>query len=226
MFKWFKKKKEKRDSEILKTDTKEPSSIWYEVGDKDNPFNKKVLDVSDYTRNTMAFTKSKAIALKFNELRNSIGKELIDFDTSEFDQVSTNLEYPHNGKQLEGIAFKADSMDCKWDIYAYNDYLFFSRSWDGILIYKAKFSISENSLVISEIRFDNMFTGTEAENDVHFLINSHAMNQAFPHMIPKELTSESEIEQWSFVKFGNRAYYATYDSVVDARYTAQWLSEN
>jgi hypothetical protein len=217
MFKWFKRKKRKSESqsELLKTDSNQHSFRWLELGDDDNPFNKKVLDVSSYTRTTMAFTKEKSIAEKYNELRISLGKELIDFDTSNFDKTSVNLEYPHNGEKLEGIAFKADSMDCKWDIYAYNCFLFFSRSWDGELVYKAKYNITSDKIVISEILFNNFSTDNEAKNDVHFLIKSHAIGQTFPHLIPNELGTESEIAQWSFVKFGNRAYYATFDNVID-----------
>jgi hypothetical protein len=163
----------------------------------------------------MAFTKEKSIAEKYNELRSSLGKEFIGFDTSDFNKTLVNLEYPHKGEKLEGIAFKADSMDCKWDIYAYNDFLFFSRSWDGELIYKAKYDITSDKIVISEILFNNISSDNEAKNDVHFLIKSHAIGQAFPHLIPNELKTESEIAQWSFVKFGNRAYYATYDDIID-----------
>ncbi|WP_420552252.1 hypothetical protein [Tenacibaculum aiptasiae] len=209
------KKKRKSDNEFLKTESNQHSFCWLEVGEKDNPFNKKILDISSYTQTTMAFTKEKLIAEKYNELRSSFGKELIDFDTSNFDKISTNLTYPHNGSKLEGIAFKADSMDCKWDIYAYNNFLFFSRSWDGQLIYKAKYSIDTNKLVITEILFDNQITKREAENDVHFLLKSHAIGQAFPHLIPEELKSDLEIAQWSFVKFGNRAYYASYEEIID-----------
>lgn len=215
MFNWFKKNKRKGESEFLKTNSQEYSFRWFELDDSDNPFNKKVLDVSSYTRTTMAFTKEKTVAEKYNELRKSLGKELIEFDTSDFDKTSTNLQYPHNGDKLEGIAFKSDSMDCKWDIYAYDSYLLFSRSWDGQLVYKAKYLISSDKLTISEILFDNYLSKDEAINDVHFLIKTHAIGQAFPHLIPKELKTESEIAQWSFTKFGNRAYYACYDDITD-----------
>ena len=215
MFKWFKRKKLKSESEFLKTKSDEYSFRWLELGDDDNPFNKKVLDISSYTSTTMAFTTEKEIAEKYTELRSSLGKELIGFDTSNFKKTHANLEYLHSGEQLEGVAFKADSMDCKWDIYAYDNYLFFSRSWDGKLIYKASYTITSDKILISEILFNDSYSDDEAKNDVHFLIKSHATGQVFPHTIPKELTSDSEIAQWSFVKFGNRAYYACYDNIID-----------
>ena len=215
--KWFNRKKRKpeSESELLKIDSNQYSFRWLELGENDNPFNKKVLDVSSYTRTTMAFTTEKLIAEKYNELRGSLGKELIDFDTSNFNKTTANLEYPHSGEKLEEIAFKADSMDCKWDIYAYNDFFFFSRSWDGELIYKARYNITRNKIVIPEIFFNNFSSDNEAKNDVHFLMKSHAIGQAFPHLIPNKLKTESEIAQWSFVKFGNRAYYATYEDIID-----------
>ena len=55
------------------------------------------------------------------------------------------------------------------------------------------------------------------ENDVHFLMKSHATGQPFPHRVPKELTDEKEIAVWSFHRFGNRACYATYDEILDTK---------
>ncbi|SHJ28306.1 hypothetical protein [Aquimarina spongiae] len=222
MLNWFKKnKKPKSESEVLKTNSDEYSFRWFEEEDPDNPFNKRILDISPYTTTAMAFTKEKAVAEKYNELRASLGKELIEIDTSGFDTTSANLQYPHNGEQLEGIAFKADSMDCKWDIYAYDNYLFFSRSWDGRLVYKAKYTITTEKISIPEIQFENDLSKKEAINDVHFLIKTHAVGQAFPHMIPKDIKTEAQIAQWSFSKFGNRAYYACYDDITDTLITSK-----
>lgn len=218
MFSWFKKKNKKTTSQSPSTNSNEYSFRWYEAN-KDNPFNVKVLDVRSYTQTILAFTKFQEVAEKFNDLRQSLGEELIDVNTTSFDTTSTHLEYPHNGEHLEGIVFKADSMDCKWDIYAYENYFFFSRSWDGELVYKAKYTIQEDKIIISEISFWNHSDANEAINDVHFLIKSHAIGQVFPHKIPDELKSDQKIAQWSFVKFGNRACYASYDDITNVEVT-------
>ena len=55
-------------------------------------------------------------------------------------KVPTALEFPHSGAALEGIIFKADSMEVKWDIYIYDWLFLFARSWTGDLYYRAVFS--------------------------------------------------------------------------------------
>ena len=60
--KWFKRqKKSKSKSKLLKTDSNQHSFRWLELGGNDNPFNKKVLDISYYIKTTMALVKKESI---------------------------------------------------------------------------------------------------------------------------------------------------------------------
>lgn len=143
-----------------------------------------------------------------------MGDEYIGMSVNDSIVSPVNLVYPHNGAALEGVVFKADSMDCKWDIYAYNNYFYFTRSWTGELRFRAHFEITSDSIIIDAIEHGKTDTINDAASDVHFLLMSHAMGRPFPHKV-LPLANEKDIAQYSFSLFGNRACYACYDDVTD-----------
>lgn len=116
MFGWLKKKPTKlSESEVLQRGGNFRFQ-WHEIGEG-NPFNKRILDIRSCTLSMIATTSKKEVAEKFTSLRTSVGDEYIGTDVSSSKLTGTNLTYPHNGASLRGVVFKADSMDCKWDIY-------------------------------------------------------------------------------------------------------------
>lgn len=52
-----------------------------------------------------------------------------------------DLKVPGSGKIPEGIIYESQDMSEKWDVFFYGRYLYFTRSWTGELIYKAKTEI-------------------------------------------------------------------------------------
>ncbi|MDU1904273.1 MAG: hypothetical protein E6772_05760 [Dysgonomonas sp.] len=194
---------------------------WHEIGEG-NPFNKKILDVRPLTWNVLAFTKDKEVAETYNRLRNSTGREYIGSNIPENIISEINIEYPHNGTSLEGIVFKADSMDCKWDIYIYDNIFYFTRSWTGDLVYKAYVTISEDKLMIYKIEFSpDTWNENIAKNDIHFLLKTHAMGQVLPHKVPDYLQTDMDIALYSFKQFGNKGCYACFDDITDTIITVQ-----
>lgn len=214
MINWFRKKKHKKESEKQIEKSDDYNFKWYDIGD-DNPFNKRILDIRSFTGTMVATTSDKKVAEKYNSLRNSIGEEYKGKTIPNSSKSTIKLEYPHNGTELKGIAFKAESMDCKWDIYVYDNFFYFTRSWTGDLVYKVKAEILKDKIKLVEIEHNDEINSVEAENNVHFLIMTHAVGQPFPHTVPKDMINEKDIAIWSFGQFGNRACYATYDNIID-----------
>ncbi len=128
--------------------------------------------------------------------------------------VSVSLKYPHNGAALRGIVFKAKEMECKWDIYIYDDIFYFTRSWTGNLLFKAAAKINADSIEITTIEYPAAEDQDLSISNVHFLIMSHALGRVFPHMVPP-ISSNEDIALYSFSTFGNRACYATFDTIID-----------
>ena len=153
MMNWFKKKKQKSEPESQIEHVGNYAFKWYDLGEN-NPFNKKILDIRSFTTTILATTSDKKVAETYNLLRKSIGEEYIGKSVQNSCKTFINLEYPHNGAELKGAAFKAESMDCKWDIYVYENFLYFTRSWTGDLVYKVKAEILPDKIKLIEIEHE------------------------------------------------------------------------
>lgn len=193
---------------------------WINIGE-DNIFNKRCLDITGYTMNVTSSTKGNKFAKKFGSLRNNDGLYLKNIDTNKFSSTECSLRYPHNGESLQGVVYKADRMAIKWDIYVYDEIFYFANSWSGKLFFKAHANISDTEIKIVKIEYVNdgyVKDNPElAKNYVHFLMLSHAMGQIVPHPIPDWIDDEDMllIARISFNQFGNLAYYATKQGILD-----------
>lgn len=185
---------------------------WHDPG-PGNPFGVRLLDCRPLTWNWVATTKDPSIAQRFVRLRTSDGKDLINATISNSVRLPANLVLPHNGVALEGVVFKADSMEVKWDIYIYNSVFLFSRSWTGDLYYRALATVGPTSIRIAEIECPE----SEAElapSHVYFLLGTHAMGRALPHRLPAATPHEPmTMATLSFSLFGRFACYATFDDI-------------
>lgn len=215
MFGLFKKKqKEIKKPEVLQKEEGNFKFKWYEIGEE-NPFNKRIIDIRSFTQTMISTSSQQDVAEKYSALRRSLGKEYRGASIPHSKSVSANLKYPHDGAAVEGIVFKADAMEVKWDIYVYDDVFYFTRSWTGNLGYKVTARINADSIELLTIECSSDEDDLIVINNVHFLIMAHVLGKVYPHMIPKELESENDIALYSFSMFGKKACYATYETITD-----------
>ncbi len=185
---------------------------WYDPGD-DNPFPIRILDVRDLTGTVMAFTSDVGIAESFSAQRQTDGREYVDASIENSVMVGCDLIFPHNGDKLEGIVYKSDSMDVKWDIYIYKGVFLFVRSWTGQLQYRAFAEITDTNICIHKIETSTGHMDT-APQAVYFILGTHAMGQVLPHTIPRDMPDDAQqIGLLSFSMYGNRACYTTYEDI-------------
>lgn len=185
---------------------------WYDPGE-DNPFPVRILDVRSLTWNVVATTKDVKIAESFSAQRHFDGRDFIDAAIENASKIVCHLVFPHNGDPLDGIVFKADSMDVKWDIYIYDSVFLFVRSWTGQLQYRAVADVGPDKIIIHTIETSasNVETASQA---VYFLLATHAMGLVLPHTIPRNTPDNSQqIALLSFSMFGNRGCYATFEDI-------------
>ena len=185
---------------------------WYDLGD-DNPFPFRILDVRSMTWNVLATTSDRKIAEAFTAQRQSNGLELIDAAIENSATLECNLVFPHNGDRLEGIVYKSDSMDVKWDIYIYNSVFLFARSWTGRLQYRAFAEVNDTEIRIYRIETsaDDIETARQA---VYFILATHAMGRVLPHTIRRDTPDNPhQIAVLSFSMYGNLGCYATYEDI-------------
>jgi hypothetical protein len=185
---------------------------WYEPG-PGNPFGIRVLDCRSLTWNVVATTKDKAVAEHYNLLRRSDGKDLITVPIEDSVHFPVSLKFPHNGAKLEGIVFKAGSMDVKWDIYVYDSVFLFVRSWTGELCYRAAAVIGPSEIHITGIQCAHSEVGI-APSHVYFLMGTHAMRRVLPHRLPDETPDDPmTMATTSFSLFGKLGCYATFEDI-------------
>jgi hypothetical protein len=185
---------------------------WYDPG-PENPFGIRVLDCRPMTWNLVSTTENAAVAESYLQLRAADGKELVDAVIPNSVRIPTSLHFPHNGARLEGIVFKADSMEVKWDIYIYDSVFLFARSWTGELRFRAWATVGETEIHITEIECSQTDRGLAAAH-IYFLIGTHAMGRVLPHRVPCEPLAEPlTIASVSFALFGKLACYAAFDDI-------------
>ncbi len=185
---------------------------WYDPG-PENPFGIRILDCRPMTWNLVATTGDLAVAESYGRLRAANGRELIGVAIRDAVRFPASLRFPHNGAPLEGVVFKADSMDVKWDIYIYDSVFLFARSWTGELRFRAWATISETEIHVTAIECSEPDRELAAAH-VYFLIGTHAMRRVLPHRVPCESSDAPEtIATFSFVLFGRLACYATFDDI-------------
>ena len=189
-----------------------PELTWYDPG-PENPFGIRLLDCRAVTWNLVATTADRTIAERHVLLRDSDGKELVDAAIPDPVRLPVSLKFPHNGAPLEGVVFKAGSMEVKWDIYIYNSVFLFARSWTGELCYRAVASVGPTEIHITEIECSNSDAAL-ASSHVYFLIGTHAMGRVLPHRLPNSTPDDPmTMATLSFSLFGRFGCYATFEDI-------------
>ena len=222
MFSIFKKKNTHLDRSINTGPVKDPvyNFKWYETGEG-NPFQMRVLDIRSYTQHMISTTKDPNVAEGFVKNRASIGQEYRGFAFNAPTVLEVSLTYPHNGEKMEGAGYKAGEMEDKWDIYCWDNVMYFVRSWTGDVGYKAQVTYNDNHFSIQNIEFQRASSALEEQsialNNVHFLISTLLFKRVQPHKIPRHLLTNEEIAAYSFAAFGRNSWYATYEDVIDSR---------
>jgi hypothetical protein len=121
-----------------------------------------------------------------------------------------------------GRFFKSRTMEEKWDIYLYNEQIFFCRSWGNELIYRAAAKFLLPTLTVSVV--DSSFPITEkvtvnAVRDVDFLFKSHLLSGVALHPLPAEYGSDEEkLAHYSFSAHGRRGVYGTMEETIGTSY--------
>lgn len=190
---------------------------WYDIGEE-NPFNVPVLDIGRVTLNVVATTQEEWISENYLNSRSDDGRQYIGQEIPGGTQIAANIRYPHNGEKLEGILSKAESMDVKWDIYAYGEWFYFVRSWTSELVYKVHYENTGSELVLDCIvtKPDIDACSNIDEQNIHSIILTHVFGRLWPYAIPEKIASggTKEIAVYLFSYAGCKAVIAAHENVL------------
>ena len=189
-------------------------SRWVE--EDETPFKMKLFDCREFALHMLSNTTDKKIVEKYLAMQESDGKEYIEKNFEKAIRIKSNLDFPFPDIDLpDGILFRSEMMEEKWNIYKYEDHIFFVRSWTGELRYITDYEKTEEGFTIKELAMDREAFNQDKisfyVDEVHFLLISHALGYMIPHPLPNDVEDDpDEILKFSFGEFGNRGYFAYY----------------
>src|SRR5205085_2872653 len=125
------------------------------------------------------------------------------------------LEYPGWDAAAEGPLFRADEMEDKWDVFHYDGRLYFADSWTGRLRLVAETERAGDAVVVVRVFGPDSpppMNPPLAVQQADYLLKSHVFNAMIPHPVPPDVPPEpGQVATYSFVTYGRRAYFASYD---------------
>jgi hypothetical protein len=215
-----------RSSEAKQASTTGPSHAnsalaqvkWLEPNE--GPFGIEVLDCSSYATSMLSTTSDPQIAQRYCTLRDSSGEEFRGKSPRDGRKVFCNLTYPVSQAPDQGPLFKAQQMEDKWDIYFYDTYLYFTRSWTGDLVFLAEIRFAEGQARITLV--ETRWKDDEDQfvvQQVDFLVKSHLLGLVSLHPLPKSRRMDSleVLTAFSFARFGRRGLYGTFQDTLTTK---------
>ncbi len=192
-----------------------PTLRW--LAPQENPFGIEILDCRPFALRMVAVTGDPEIAARFLQLRNSFGEELRGVIPKRARAVACSLAYPYQGEIQDGALFKAREMEDKWDIYLYEGYLYFSRSWTGELIFRARMEFTPEITSVTAIETASPDEDFFIIQQVDYLIRSHLFKRQVPHPLPKNLGRDAQqLALYSFSQYGRRGLYGSFSNTLAA----------
>jgi hypothetical protein len=193
------------------------------LDESSNPFGVRCLDCRSFSRAWLSTTQDPGVAARFSELRKSTGEQYVGRLPPNGVMVPCDLSYPPIGQIEDGRLFVAEVMEDKWDIYLYNGYLYFARSWTGDLVFRARIAFTASGANVTSIDADAQAASpspTYIVQQVDFLVKSHLYRREVPHPLPADLADEIQsIALYSFSQYGRRASFASYEDTTQIRIT-------
>ncbi|KQW13041.1 hypothetical protein ASE08_07740 [Rhizobacter sp. Root16D2] len=163
----------------------------------------------------LSTTKDPDIARSFVSLRSADGQAMRGRLPEDCIEIPCALSYEYGGESLDGILFKSAVMEEKWDIYLYENLVYFCRSWTGSLILVAEIAPVETSLRVSRIWASRAQESAFALQQVDYLIKSHLYKLRVPHPLPLELQNDSKAAAlYSFSQYGRICCFGTFESTL------------
>ncbi len=186
----------------------------------ENQFGIDILDCSEFCQSMVSTTSDPNLATSFVQLRSSLGEQYRGIFPPNLTWYECNLSYPYDGQHKDGPLFKAEEMEDKWDIYLFDEILYFTRSWSGDLVFVAKASFGLN-----QVHLKSAGANAELKQDcedtiavVDYLMKRLLYGMIVPHPLPKDLPNDPDtLALFSFSQYGRYAIYGTYTDTTQFR---------
>ncbi len=197
---------------------------WIEAND--NPWGVRILDCRPVSMGWTSTTTDPSVADSFLKLRNADGRAHLMAEPLPA-KVSGNLRFPIPELPPEGCFSSARQMEEKWDLFQWENRLFVSRSWTGLLGYTARLQCDGTSLHVTDIHSAQSYDNELLLRELHFILRSHGNRVIMPHPLPDNLAlddstaSKEQIALHTFSSYGSFGWFGTFENTIPLRKVAR-----
>lgn len=127
-------------------------------------------------------------------------------------------------------------MEEKWDLFRFDNRLFVSRSWTGLLSYTAHLECDGTTLLLSDIQSAEQHGNDHLLRELHFIFRSHGNRVIMPHPLPRVAASDDNdsdagkerLVMHTFSRYGALGWFGTFEDTIPLREVtrdelAKWL---
>ena len=194
---------------------------WIEAQDTRNPFKMRILDCRPIVSTYTSTTQDPAVAMHFAQ-RDRRGATYRGQTTERSLTINCDLTYPLPDEGLpEGPLFLAAEMEDKWDVFYFDEQLYFVRSWTGHLTALGWLRLGADIFTLERIETNAQAVQDDrnfAIRQVDFLIKSHVLNLRVPHPIfPQMGNDPQQIALSAFSLYGRRGQFASFEDTTRLR---------
>ncbi|MBB3121423.1 hypothetical protein [Pseudoduganella violacea] len=191
------------------------SAHWLTKDDPKNPFVLEGFDCYGFVSSMISTTKDPDLARSFVALRSEDGQTLCNTLPEDSAEIPCSLAYAHAGEIRDGAIFKSSAMEEKWDIYLYDNRVYFCRSWAGTLAFVAELTPAENMFHISRVWASRSVEPTLAIRQVDYLVRSHLYKRHIPHPLPADMPRDPNVVAlYSFSQYGRLCCFGSFEDTL------------
>ncbi len=201
------------------------ASLHWIAADK-NPWGVRILDCRPVSTGWRSTTADPSIAKSFLQLRHADGRAHLQAEPLPV-QVSGEFTLPVPELPPQGCFSSARQMEEKWDLFHFDNRLFISRSWTGMLSYTASLHCDGNSLHVSDIRATPLYENEHLLRELHFILRAYGNRVIMPHPLPVNLApddsiaSKEQIALHTFNSYGSFGWFGTFEDTIPLREIAR-----
>lgn len=201
-----------------------------------NPFQMRVVNCDLYCQQSQVFAigeSASAIEEHFQQARQDPHSCCENRETTGMRRMPCLLGYPlDTGRLTDGAQFVAETMEDPWNIFLFDDYLHFTRSWTGQMRYRARLMFRESAVFVTEVEmfpapaspgsWPDLWSGMEDEGlpirQVDFLIKALLYRCESPAPIPHSLDEETgRIALHSLTEYGRWGSFPSFEETTEYR---------
>ncbi len=175
---------------------KEPRPRWVE-SQESHFFGMRVLDAEAFCGSSRLFASGeagRAVAIQFATSLETVAASLRGRSPVDCVSMPCLLAYPsRGGKPPEGAQFKAAEMEDLWNVFLWDEHLYFTRSWTGTVRYRARAEFRERAIFVGPIEVEGSLGGDPAfaVRQVDFLIKTLLYQERSPAPLQSDTSQDA-----------------------------------